>query len=155
MRRHLSIICLGLCLPLILGLFLLPGAHAARAQQVEKAISAPSPVLEVRLQEKPGDGKRSVALDPFYLIEDEASRVRVRRVDLALEFAQPELVKQADLQASRLRGALYDFLVAQERDHPGLGKKEQEKVLAGIVNRCLGQDAVTAVKVDQSILLLR
>jgi len=147
-----------------LGLFLIPalllGAGVRQAGSEERKIGAPKPgpVLEVKIQEeieKPRVEVQSLTLAPFFLIEEEASQVRVRRVDLALEFSQPEMMKQVDPQATRLRELVYDFLVAKEHNYPGLEKKEQQQVLAGIVNRYLGQEAVTAVKVDQSILLLR
>ena len=156
MRRLLPIITLlGLCLSLMLGALLCSGAAQAWGQEEEKAAPKPGPVLEVKIKEEPAAVKHSLALDPFYLIEEEASRVRVRRIELALEFAQPELMKQVDPQASRLREQVYDFLISKERNFSGLAKTEQEKALAAIVNRCLGQEAVAAVKVDQNILLLR
>jgi len=45
--------------------------------------------------------------------------------------------------------------LAEEQAVSGREKKEQEKILAQLVNRYLGQEAVSAVKVDQSFLLLR
>jgi len=110
------------------------------------------PVVEGKIGEKPRAGN-SLPLDPFYLIEEEGPRVRVLRVALALEFAQAELTKVLDPQAPRLREIVYDFLVSEEHD-PGLAGKGEQKILAGLVNRYLGQEAVTAVKVDQSYLLL-
>jgi hypothetical protein len=50
---------------------------------------------------------------------------------------------------------VYDFLVSKEQAHPARELKEREKVLAGLVNGCLGQEMVSAVKLDQSFLLLQ
>ena len=169
--------CLPSRLPVwFLGFVLIPafllgaGVHQARGQEGERVLSKPGPVLEVKFPEKvekpaevkfpekvekPVEEKQSVTLDPFFLIEEEASRVRVRRFDLALEFSSPELLQQLDPRAPQLRELVYDFLVAKDRAHPGLEKKEQQQALAGLVNRYLGQEAVTAVKVDQMVLLLR
>jgi hypothetical protein len=154
-RTSPSIFRLGPCLPLILGFFLFPGADAAWSRQGEQAVARPAPVLEVKFKGEPQAGQYVVSLDSFYLIEDGAARSRVRRIDLALELARPEAAQQADLQGPRLREALYDFLTGQEREHPRLDQKDQGRALAGIINRCLGQDAVSNVKVEQSILLLR
>jgi hypothetical protein len=103
--------------------------------------------------EKTAASASSLTLDPFFLIEEDASRVRVRRVQVVLEFLQPEMLKEFDPQAPRLRELVYDFLAAKDQEHPDRGLKEQEKLLAGLVNRCLGQEAVSAVKLDQSLLL--
>jgi hypothetical protein len=132
------------------------GVAAAPGLDGEPVSLNPGPVLEVKIRdevEKPAAAAPSLTLDPFFLIEEEASRVRVRRVQVALEFLQPELLKGFDPQAPRLRELVYDFLVTKEEAHPGRETKEQEKLLAGLVNRWLGQEAVSAVKLDYSLLL--
>lgn len=145
------------------------GVHQSWGQIKEIAPPKPGPILEAKIGEKRGaekalpvvEGKiaekarpeNSLPLDPFYLIEEEGPRVRVLRVALALEFAQPEMKGVFDPQAPRLREIVYDFLASKEHD-PGLAGKGEQKILAGLVNRYLGQEAVTAVKVDQSYLLL-
>ncbi len=157
--------------PLSLLLVLLLGVGVPQSWGQVKKIetSRPGPIVEARIGEKPGadnsspvvEGKivekpradNTLPLDPFYLIEEEGPRVRVLRVALALEFAQPELKRVIDPQAPRLREIVYDFLVSKEHD-PGLAEQGGRKILAGLVNRYLGQEAVTAVKVDQSYLLL-
>jgi len=144
-------------LVLTLALLLGTGVRQARGQEGEKAAPKPGPVQEGKIlekDEKPATDVHSLTLDPFFLIEEEAHRIRVRRVAVAMEFSQGEMMKQFDPQTPRLRELVYDFLVAKERNYLGLETKEQQKVLAGLVNRYLGQEAVTAVKVDQSILLL-
>lgn len=149
MFRRLLPWCLCLMLALPLGV----GVHQGWGQEKKMAPLNPGPVFEAKIQEKPG-AENSLPLDPFYLIEEETSRVRVRRVALALEFSQPEMMELLDPQAPSLRELVYDFLITKEHDYPGLEKKGQQKVLAGLVNRYLGQEAVTAIKVDQSYLLL-
>jgi hypothetical protein len=129
------------------------GATQSWGQDQEMAALKPGPVLEAKIREKSG-AENSLPLAPFYLLEEEGSRVRVRRITLALEFAQPEIMGLLDTQAPRLREILYDFLVGHEHDYPGLEKMGEQKILAGLVNRYLGQEAVTAVKLDQSYLLL-
>jgi hypothetical protein len=134
------------------------GATAARGQEGKPSPPKPGPVLEVKFQEnleKPVTAPLTFSLDPFYLIEGETSRVQVRRVQVALEFRQPEMLQKFDPQAPGLREVVYDFLVVKDQAHPGREKKEQEQVLANLVNRYLGQEAVSAVKVDQNFLLLR
>ncbi|MBI4797105.1 MAG: hypothetical protein HY790_14920 [Deltaproteobacteria bacterium] len=146
---------------LILVWFGVAGVNAAQGRDGEPVSPKPGPVLEVKIQEeveKPvaaaaAAAAPSLALDPFFLIEEEASRVRVRRVQVALEFLQPEMLKGFDPQAPRLRELVYDFLVTKEEAHPTRETKEQEKLLAGLVNRWLGQEAVSAVKLDYSLLL--
>ena len=164
-RLLLPMFPLSLLLPLFLGVAVPQGWG-----QVKKiALAHPGPVVEVKIGEKPEADKASpvvegkigekprdekaLPLDPFYLVEEEGPRVRVLRVALALEFAQPELKRIIDPQAPRLREIVYDFLVSKGHD-PGLAEKADQQVLAGLVNRYLGQEAVTAVKVDQSYLLL-
>lgn len=145
------------------------GVQQSWGQIKQIAPPQPGPIVEAKIGEKPGtedslpvvQGKivdktgagNSLPLDPFYLIEEEGPRVRVLRVALALEFAQPEVKGVVDPQAPRLREIVYDFLVSKEHD-PGLEGNGEQKILAGLVNRYLGQEAVTAVKVDQSYLLL-
>ena len=146
------------CLSLLLALLLLGGAGVAAAQgrDGEPVPPQPGPVLEVKIQEeveKPAAAAPSLTLDPFFLIEEDTSRVRVRRVQVALEFLQPEMLKGFDPQASRLRELVYDFLAAKEQAYPAREMQEQERLLAGLVNRYLGQDAVSAVKLDHSLLL--
>ena len=141
----------GLCLMLALPLG--AGVRQGWGQENKKAPLNPGPVFEAKIREAPG-AENSLSLDPFYLLEEEASRVRVRRVALALEFARPEMMGLLDPQAPNLRELVYDFLLDKEHNYPGLEKKREQKVLAGLVNRYLGQEAVTAIKVDQSYLLL-
>ncbi len=142
-------------------LFLAPalcGAAPAYASSFEKTFSEPGPALEEKFREKvekPGEPATAVTLDPFFLIVEDASKVQVQRVLVALEILQPDLLKKFDPQAPGLRELVYDFLVAKEPGHPAREKQEQEKLLAGLLNRYLGQEAVNAVKVDQSFLLLR
>ena len=148
------------CLFLFLGLAVLGsvGFNATPVKAGEKITPISSPILEVKIQEKvekPATPAPAVTLDPFFLILEEGSRVRVRRVQVALEFLQPEMLPKFDPQSPVLREVVYDFLVAKEQELSGREEKEQEKVLAGLVNRYLGQEAVSAVKVDQSFLLLR
>jgi len=145
---------------LFLALALWGGEAAASSPgpSVEKTFSEPGPALEGKFREKvekPGEPATAITLDPFFLIVEEASRVQVQRVLVALEFLQPEQLKKFDPQAPGLRELVYDFLVAKESGQPAREKKEQEKLLAGLLNRYLGQEAVNAVKVDQSFLLLR
>lgn len=145
---------------LFLALALLPGAGVppALGASVEKTFSEPGPALEGKFREKvekPGETATAITLDPFFLIVEEASRVQVQRVLVALEFLQPEQLKKFDPQAPGLRELVYDFLVAKESGQPAREKKEREKLLAGLLNSYLGQEAVNAVKVDQSFLLLR
>jgi hypothetical protein len=149
MFRRLLPYCLCLLLALPLGV----GVHQGWGQEKKIASLNAGPVLEAKIQEKPGV-ENSLSLDPFYLMEEDASRVRVRRVALALEFSQPEMMKLLDPQAPSLREVVYDFLINKKHDYPDLEKKGEQKLLAGLVNRYLGQEAVTAVKVDQSYLLL-
>jgi hypothetical protein len=149
MCRRLLPCCLCLLLALPLGV----GVQQGWGQEKKMAPLKPGPVLEAKIQEKPGP-ENSLSLDPFYLIEEKASRVRVRRVALALEFSQPEMMKLLDPQAPSLREVVYDFLISKEHEYPDLEKKGGQKLLAGLLNRYLGQEAVTAVKVDQSYLLL-
>jgi hypothetical protein len=133
-------------------------AGAAPGRDGEAASPKPGPVLEVKIQEnleKPATAASSFTLDPFFLIEEEASRVRVRRVQVVLEFLQPDILPKFDPRSPGLRELVYDFLVGKEQGYPGRERKEQEKLLTGLVNRYLGQEAVSAVKVDQSFLLLR
>ena len=151
------------CLFLILILVLSVNAGVAGAQnrEGEAVATKPAPVLEVKFQEeaeKPALAPAPAAapaltLAPFFLIEEEASRVRVRRVQVALEFLQPEMVNGFDPQAPRLRELVYDFLAGKDQARPDREMKEQEKFLAGLVNHWLGQEAVSAVKLDQSLLL--
>lgn len=157
-RRPSLLLSRGLSLFLALALSGGAGITPALGKDVEKALPEPGPVLERKIQEKiekPAAPASAITLDPFFLIEEEASRVQVQRVQVSLEFLQPEMLKKFDPRAPGLRELVYDFLAAKEQAHPGRGKKEQEKVLAGLVNRYLGQEAVNAVKVDQSFLLLR
>lgn len=142
------------------GLFLMVavpgvGIHQAWGQEGVKVILDSGQDVEAQTLEKTETEKPSLTMEPFYLIEETASSVRVRQVTLALEFSRPEMMKQVDPLAPRLRELVYDFLVAKEHDYPDLEKKEQQKALTGLVNRYLGQEALTAVKVDQSFLLLR
>lgn len=158
MSRRLAFTLIFLGLPLFLALVLFGGARfsAASDREGEPLAPKPGPVLEVKIQEeveKPAAAAPSLTLDPFFLIEEEASRVRVRRVQVVLEFLQPEMLKEFDPRAPRLREMVYDFLAAKEQEHSGREVKEQEKLLAGLVNRCLGQEAVSSVKLDQSLLL--
>jgi len=95
----------------------------------------------------------SLTLDPFFLIEEEASRVRVQRVQVALEFLQPEILKEFDPQAPSLRELIYDFLATKDEAQPSRETKEQERVLAGLINHWLGKEAVSTVKLDHSLLL--
>ena len=163
LRPASSRIFRGFSLLLILVGFGVAGVNAAPGRDGEPVSPMPGPVLEVKIQEelqKPvaaaaATAAPSLTLDPFFLIEEDASRVRVRRVQVALEFLQPEMLKGFDPQAPRLRELVYDFLVSKEQTNPAREMKEQEKVLAGLVNSCLGQEAVSAVKLDQSFLLLR
>lgn len=149
MFRRLLPPCLCLMLALPLGV----GVHQGWGQEKEIAPPHPGPVMEAKIRETPG-AENSLPLDPFYVIEAEGPRVRVRRVALALKFSQPEMVGLVDPQAPRLREIVYDFLLGKDHDCPGLENKGEQKVLAGLVNRYLGQEAVTTVKVDQSYLLL-
>jgi hypothetical protein len=149
MSRRLLPLCLCLLLVLPLGL----GVQQGWSQEKEMASLHPGPVLEAKIKEKPG-AENYLSLDPFFLIEADGSRARVRRVTLTLELAQPEIQGLLDPQAPRLREICYDFLLNKEHDNPGLEEKGGPKILAGLVNRYLGQEAVTAVKVDQSYLLL-
>lgn len=157
-RRPLLL--LSRCLFLWLALTLLgsAGVTPAPGKAGEPVLPKPGPVLEAKIQdkfEKPAPATPAVTLAPFFLIMEEGSRVRVRRVQVALEFLQPETLQQFDPQSPGLRGVVYDFLVDQEQAYSGREKKEPGKVLAGLVNRYLGQETVSAVKVDQSFLLLR
>ena len=134
------------------------GFKAAPASAAEKIATVSSPILEVKIQDtikKPLTPAPAVTLDPFFLILEEGSRVRVRRVQVSLEFLQPEMLPKFDPQSPVLREMVYDFLLDKEQANSGREKKEQEQVLTQLVNRCLGQEAVSAVKVDQSFLLLR
>ncbi|RJR41947.1 MAG: hypothetical protein C4567_08305 [Deltaproteobacteria bacterium] len=134
------------------------GAAPAYANSFEKTFSEPGPALEGKIREKvekPAEPATAITLDPFFLIVEDASRVQVQRVLVALEFLQPDLLKKFDPQAPGLRELVYDFLVAKEPGRPARERKEQEQLLAGLLNRYLGQEAVNAVKVDQSFLLLR
>lgn len=153
MCRRLLLRLLPPCLCLALALPWGAGVRQGWGQEKEMASLKPGPVFESKIREEPG-AENSLSLAPFYLIEEEGSRGRVRRVTLALEFTQPEIMRLLDPQAPRLREIVYDFLVQQEHDYPGLEKKGEQKILAGLVNRYLGQEAVAAVKVDQSYLLL-
>jgi hypothetical protein len=151
---RLLVLSFGLCLAL--ALLLGAGVRQARCREGAKAAPKPGPVVEVSIKEEAPPAKPvSLTLDPFFLIEEDTHRVRVRRVGVALEFSQPEMLKKIDPQTPGLRELVYDFLSAKERDYSGLETEEQQNILAGLINRCLGQEAVTAVKVDQSILLLR
>ncbi|MHB8067005.1 MAG: flagellar basal body-associated FliL family protein [Desulfobaccales bacterium] len=157
------------CLCLLLAFPGSAGVHQSWGQVKEIAPLNAGPIVEAKIGEKRGfenslpvvEGKigekaraeNSLPLDPFYLIEEDGPRVRVLRVALALEFAQPEMKGILDPQAPRLREIVYDFLANKEHD-PGLEGKGKQEILAGLVNRYLGQEAVTAVKVDQSYLLL-
>jgi|GEM_PF-4333089 hypothetical protein len=151
--RRLLLRLLPPCLCLALALSLGVGVPQGWGQEKEIASLKPGPVFEAKIREKPR-AENLLSLAPFYLIEEEGSRGRVRRVTLDLEFAQPEVVRLLDPQAPRLREIVYDFLAIHELDCPGQDKKGDQKILAGLVNRYLGQEAVTAVKVDQSYLLL-
>lgn len=133
------------------------GVAPAPGKDGEKASPAAIPAREVKMPlkiEKPAPSPAVVTLDPFFLILQEASRVRVRRIQVALEFLQPDFLKNFDPQAPRFRELVYDFL-AGEQGQPAAGGKERDNILAGLVNRYLGQEAVSAVKVDQTFLLLR
>jgi hypothetical protein len=146
----------GLSLLLALLWFGGAGVAAAQGREGEPVPPQPGPVLEGKIQEKmeqPAASVPSITLDPFFLIEEEASRVRVRRVQVALEFLQPEMLKEFDPRDPRLRELIYDFLAAKDQEHPSREVKEQEKLLAGLVNRCLGQESVSSVRLDQSLLL--
>jgi len=151
--RRLLPSLLTLCLCLLPALPVGVGVRPAWGQEKEMAALQPGPVLEVKIGEKAA-AENSLSLAPFYLIEEQGSRVRVRRVTLALEFSQPEMASLLDPQAPRLREIVYNFLVDKTPDYPGLEKKGEQNILAGLLNRYLGQEAVTAVKVDQSYLLL-
>ncbi|MFZ5450957.1 MAG: hypothetical protein ACOZF2_03645 [Thermodesulfobacteriota bacterium] len=134
------------------------GIDAALGQAGEKVTPPSSPILEVKIQEetaKPSTPAPPVTLDPFFLIIEEGPRVRVQRIQVAWEILQPELLPKFDPQSPVLREMVYDFLVAKGQVLSDREKKEREKLLAGLVNRYLGQEAVSAVKVDQSFLLLR
>jgi hypothetical protein len=152
MPFRVFILFLALALPLG------AGAFPAYANTVEKTFSEPGPALEGKFREKvetPAESATAITLDPFFLIVDDASRMQVQRVLVALEFLLPEQLKKFDPQAPGLRELVYDFLAAKEPGLPARERKEQEKLLAGLLNRYLGQEAVNAVKVDQSFLLLR
>ncbi|MDD2902643.1 MAG: hypothetical protein PHU44_09455 [Syntrophales bacterium] len=146
--------------PLFLALAVLGGSgvNPTPGHAGEKVTPISSPILEVKIQDNFAEPKTpvpTVALDPFFVIREEGARVRVRRVQVALEFLQPDMLPKFDPQSPALREKVYDFLLAEEQAVSGREKKEQEKILAQLVNRYLGQEAVSAVKVDQSFLLLR
>lgn len=148
------------CFSLLLAVTMLGGAgvNAAPGQDEDKDLPSAAPVLEGKIPEKieqPTAPAPAVSLEPFFLIMEEGSRVRVRRVQVALEFSQPEILLNFDPQAPALREIVYDSLMAKDQAHSGREKKEQEKVLTQLINRYLGREAVSAVKVDQSFLLLR
>ena len=160
MDRRPAVIRIFCGFALLSALLLLGSAGAAPAPGQDKppAMAKTGPVLEVKIQEKAAPSPppaSSLRLDPFFLIQEEPTRVRVLRVQVALEFGQPEILPKLDPQAPALRELVYDFLVAKEQADLGRDPKGQEKVLAALVNRYLGQEAVSAVKVDQSFLLLR
>jgi hypothetical protein len=148
----------GFFLLVALLIFSAAGVQAAPGREGDQVASKPGPILEGKIQEKmapPAAAPSSLILDPFFLIQEEASRVQVLRVQVALELVQPEMRQNFDPQAPGLREVVYDFLASKEQADPGRDRKQQDKVLAGLVNRYLGQEAVSAVKVDQSFLLLR
>ena len=157
MTRRPSFLCRGCFLFLALGLLGGLGVQAGPVQAGEQVASRPGPILEVKIRDeaaKPQTPASTVALDPFFVIREEGTRVRVRRVQVAVEFSEADMLSKFDPQSPALREKVYDFLLAEEQALSGREKKEEEKILAQLVNRYLGQEAVSAVKVDQSFLLL-
>lgn len=141
-------LCFWLALALA-GLLCSGGVNSARSAEVTGTIGPAPGAAAPGAQE---DRKTSLALDPFYVLREDAARVQVQRLHVTLEL-HPQFRQTVDIKSPRLREQLYDFLTSKKAE--GMAEGLEQRALVELVNRFLGQEAVAAVKVDRSILLLR
>jgi hypothetical protein len=112
-----------------------------------------TPVLSPAAQDSQGNLKSSLTLEPFYILLEDAARVRVQRLDVTL-ILNGWYRQSVEVTSPRLREKVYDFFTSSKAGNSP-ESPERQRALVELVNRYLGQEAVAAVKVDRSTLLLR
>jgi hypothetical protein len=132
----------------VLLLFLIFGLTVGEAGPAENAPTQAPLLAKAEGDRDVSSSQQTIALEPFYLIQEKEAKVWIERIIVTLELDQSRRLTMV-FNCPHQRSRIFDILISEPKKGP-LAAKVQ-----AALNQTLGEPAVTSAHLSRSFLLFQ